>query len=247
MPERRDPDLSLFQDAERKIACYNRLCLHYNLVADAIYGVWRGSRDPLAPGYMPYLVAALIAFDMTRMMGGGLETKYDPAAGGFAARLKEKLAQVRPLLQPLIEQDLFQVDLEAQRRDIVRAYDVLAAPGRGGLHEQGKAFHVGATKLLHFCHPELFAIVDANTAQALKAECGIPYRAGTQPGYSGERYVQAMSAIKDQVRAYGIARFRALEPGTPTLRVFDKLAFVCGAGLQGIGEMTKMREEQDAQ
>ena len=89
-------------------------------------------------------------------MGGGLVVKYDVAAGGFAARLDGKLAQVRPLLDPLIHHDLFQIDLGAHSRDIVHAYNVLAAGGAGELHEQGKAFHVGATKILHFVCPEQF-------------------------------------------------------------------------------------------
>ena len=164
-------------------------------------------------------------------MGSGLVLKYDVSAGGFAARLDGKLAQVRPLLDPLIHHDLFQIDLGAHSRDIVRAYNVLAADGEGGLHEQGKSFHVGATKILHFLNPELFMIVDANAAQALKVEMGIPYRSGTQPGYSGERYVEAMTEVKRWIGDHGIERFRSLEPGTPALRIFDKLAFTYGAGL----------------
>ena len=164
-------------------------------------------------------------------MGSGLVLKYDVSAGGFAARLDGKLAQVRPLLDPLVHHDLFRIDLSAHSRDIVGAYNVLAANGEGGLHEQGKSFHVGATKILHFLNPELFMIVDANTAQALKVEMSIPYRSGTQPGYSGERYVDALSEVKRRLRGYGIERFRSLEPGTPTLRILDKLAFVYGASL----------------
>jgi hypothetical protein len=90
---------------------------------------------------------------------------------------------------------------------------------------------VGATKILHFLNPELFMIVDANAAQALKGAPGIPYRAETQPGYSGERYIRALSEVKKRIHAYGIERFRSLEPGTPALRILDKLAFVYGAGL----------------
>jgi len=226
-----DADSGLFQDAHVRIARYNQLCLHYNLVADAVYSEWRRTRDPFSSAYRPYLVAALISFDLGRTMGSGLVVKYDAAAGGFAARLDAKLTQVGPFLSPLIHQDLFQVDLGAHSRDIVRAYNVLATDGAGGLHEQGKAFHVGATKILHFLNPELFMIVDANAARALKAGLGIPYRSGTQPGYSGERYVRALSEIKKRIREYGIERFRSLEPGTPTLRIFDKLTFVYGAGL----------------
>lgn len=93
---------------------------------------------------------------------------------------------MRPFLDPLIHHDLFQIDLRVHSRDIVHVYNVLAAGGTGGLHEQGKTFHVGATKVLHFFNPELFMIVDANAAQTLKIEMDIPYRSGTQPRYSGE-------------------------------------------------------------
>lgn len=221
----------LFQDADVKIARYNQLCLHYNLVADAIYCQWRRSRKPFAPEYRPYLVAALLSFDMGRMMGSGLVAKYDAAAGGFAARLDRKLAQVRPFLDPLMDQGLFQVDLAAHSHAIGQAYNVLATSGQEGLHEQGKTFHVGATKLLHFLNPELFMIVDANVARALKDALGIPYRAGAQPRDFGERYVRALVKVRKRIEAYGIEPFRSLEPGTPTLRVFDKLAFVYGADL----------------
>jgi hypothetical protein len=221
----------VFQDPAGQIARYDQLCPHYNLVADAIYAEWRRQKAPFSLAYRPYLIAALIAFDMGRMMGAGLVQRYDSAAGGFATRLDRKLARVQPLLEPLVQHNLFEVDVSRSGRDIVRAYDVLAADGPDGLHEQGKAFHVGATKVLHFLHPELFIIVDANTARALRAAFRIPYRSSTQPGYSGERYVRSLSAVKEWIRDYGVERFRSLGPGIPVLRIFDKMAFVYGAGL----------------
>jgi hypothetical protein len=221
----------LFEDACARIARYNQFGLHYNLVADAVYRALDRFRAPFSAEYRPYLIAALLAFDMGRTMGKGLARKYDVAAGGFAARLGEKLAQVKPFLEPLVGRCLFEIDLPAHGEQIRQAYDVLAAGGAGGLHEQGKAFHVGATKILHFVHPELFMIVDANTARALKDAFGIPYRGRTQPGYSAKRYVQSLSEVQRRIRDYGVERFRSLEPGTPALRIFDKLAFVYGAGL----------------
>lgn len=221
----------LLQDLSGKIARYNQLCLHYDLVANAVYGAWRESQAPFSGEYRPYLIAALLVFDMGRMMGKGPERRYDVAAGGFAARLERKLLQVRRLLEPVIGCSLFEIDLPAHRSRIGQAYNALAADGTDGLHEQGKAFHVGATKILHFLNPEVFIIVDANAAKLLKAEFHIPYRSAMQPGYSAIRYVRALVEVQEWIQGYGVERFRALEPGTPALRIFDKMAFVCGAGL----------------
>jgi hypothetical protein len=218
-----------FQNAPKRITQYNKLCLHYNLVADAVYRELRKTEAPFSPEYEPYLIAALIAFDMSRMMGSGLASKYDVAADGFAARLRKKLTQVEPYLEPIIHHSLFEVDITRYSSDIVEAYNVLAIGGEGGLHEQKKDFHVGATKILHFLNPELFMIVDSNAAKALKAMCGIPYRASTQPGYSSGLYIRSLSEARKRISNYGIERFRSLEPDTPLMRVFDKLVFAYSA------------------
>jgi len=173
----------LMHTAEQQIRRYNQLCVHYNLIAQGVYAA-RALHGPFAPAYEPYLVAALLGFDMGRMMGSGAAARYAPAAGGFAARLHAKLMAVRPLLEPLLPADLLTADLAAHGDQIVSAYEQLAANGPDGIHEQGKAFHVGASKLLHFLHPALFIIIDRNTAEVLRQYGGLPEAAGyTGPGY----------------------------------------------------------------
>jgi len=219
----------LFENAAGNIQQYNRFCLHYNLVADAIYRELHRSRTPFSPDYEPYLIASLISFDMERMMGEGLAQRYDVTAEGFAARLHRKLEQVQPFLTPIISSSLVETDIEKCAHNIVAAYDAFAAGGEDGLHEQNKAFHVGATKIMHFLNPELFAIVDSNTAKVLKRLCDIPYQNTTQPGYSGEMYVRSLCGIQNLIAHCGVEQFRSLEIGTPVLRIFDKLAFAFNA------------------
>jgi hypothetical protein len=214
-----------FQDASQRIAQYNRLCLHYNLVADSVYRELRRSKAPFSPEYEPYLIAALVSFEMSRMMGQGLTRRYDTAAGGFAARLHQKLVRVRSYVEPVIGHSLFEVDISAHSKRIIAAYDELAIGGAGGLNETRKEFHVGATKILHFLNPELFMIIDSNVAKVLKAVFDIPYRASTQPGYSGKLYIRSLLEVQKGIWGYGVDRFAALEPGTPIMRVFDKIAF----------------------
>ena len=192
----------LIENAPQKISRYNQFCLHYNLVADAIYQELRRSREPLSPAYEPFLVAALISFDMGRMMGEGIIQKYDKTANGFAARLHKKLQGVEPILAPIIHLDIFAGDIDELSSTIKDAYDKLAAGGKGGLHEQGNEFHVGATKLLHFLNPEMFMIVGRNTARTIRDAFGIPYRNTTQPGYSGNYYVQSLNEVKKMMVEY---------------------------------------------
>lgn len=218
----------LLDNASHKIAQYNRFCVHYNLVADGIYRELHRSKAPLSQAYEPFLIAALIAFDMGRMMGEGIVQKYDPKADGFATRLHAKLQQVESKLAPVIHTGMLGSKLKEVSSPIREAYDILAAGGQDGLHTQGKDFHVGATKLLHFLNPEMFLIIDRNSALALR-EVGIPYTNTTQPGYSSERYVQSLTAAKDMIEEYGAKQFRSLEDGTPLMRVFDKIAYAHSA------------------
>lgn len=162
---------------------------------------------------------------MGRMIGKGGVERYDATRNGFAARLRRKLREIEPILAPMVHLDIFEGDMDELSSPIEQAYDVLAAGGRGGLHEQGSEFHVGATKLLHFLNPEMFMIVDRNTAQAIRDTFGVPYKKTTQPGYSGKYYVQSLTAAMNLMVENGADRFRSLEPGTPVMRIFDKIAF----------------------
>ena len=67
----------ILSNANEKINRYNQLCVHYNLVADGVYKARSSRNDLFSIDYLPYIVAALISFDLGRMMGEGRKTKYD--------------------------------------------------------------------------------------------------------------------------------------------------------------------------
>lgn len=217
----------LLAEVDRKLRLYNEHCLHYNLVADGCYRKLAQIGDPFCEEYLRYLVAALIGFDMGRQMGEGTKTKYDPDAGGFAARLKQKIAVVKLFLSSLIHQDLLTLDIERFHTDIREAYDELSQ-GNPFLHAQNKGFHVGTTKILHFCVPDLFPIVDSYAARVFRAEFGIDYKPTTQPGYGSGKYIEVIKCAREEIKAYGEDGFVALEPGTPLMRLFDKIVFAHG-------------------
>ena len=215
--------------AREKIDRFNKMGLHYNIVANHVYEKRRSLPDLFDSEYIPYLVAALISFDMERMMGTGAD-KYDVAAGGFATALRKKLTAIKPKIEPLTKISLVDVDLEKERENIESAYGELSAGGLGGLNQRGAGFHVGATKILHFLNPELFLIVDSNAARAFKTSHGINYRNTTQPGYTSEKYMRCMVIAQTDIGKRGLEAFRALDPGTPIARIYDKLTFATGSG-----------------
>lgn len=167
---------------------------------------------------------------MGRMMGAGARQKYDVAISGFAQKLHDKLQQIQPFLEPMISPtSIFNANIDNLSNNISQAYEILANGGQNGLNAQGNDFHVGATKLLHFINPELFMIIDSNTASTLRNNFEIPYRNTAQPGYSSAKYIQSLTAIKTLLVDYGENQFRSLEPATPVMRIFDKIAFAHNA------------------
>ena len=217
--------------ARAKIATYNNdIGLHYNLVANQIYEKrFAGSTDPFAKSFLLYIIAGLISFDMGRMMG---DRPYETKADGFASRLNRKLQNVRWLLKPLMNTALTQLNLQEYRSSISSAYDALSAKGNGALHmDSKKSFHVGATKILHFLNPKLFIIVDSNAARAFRLAHDVPFRNTTQPGYSAKRYIDCMEYARKDIWGYGLDKLKALEPGVPITRIYDKLTFVTGHDL----------------
>ena len=168
-------------DAGRKIARFNEVGLHYNLVAAQIY-VKRFTQgtDPFSAEYLGYVMAGLIVFDMERMMGSGFG-KFDFNGEGFAYRLNTKVQQISPEFQPLMNANLTQINLQQHSSAIINAYNVFSPKGNGGLNEnQNNAFHVGATKILHFLNPLLFIIVDGYAASAFSIHHKIGFKNATQ-------------------------------------------------------------------
>lgn len=214
----------LTDDAGEKVKRYNNYCVHYNIVAEACYRKRYELKDPFSDSYFPYLVAALISFDMGRQMGKGTKGKYDPAADGFATRLDSKLKVISCLLAPIINRTIVSINLVESADIIKNAYDELSQKPNG-LHSANKSFHVGATKILHFLAPDLFPIVDSYAARVFRNECNISYQRTTQPGYCSERYIEVMGKACDIIHSYGEDHFKALESSTPMMRIFDKIVF----------------------
>ena len=225
---------AITQNAKVKIAYFNEIGFHYNLVADQIYKKRRNIGNPSAKLFQPYIIAGLIAFDMGRMMGAD---PYSLNSSGFASRLSAKLALIEPLLGTLSHESILSVDLLKQEDNIKKAYEILSAGGQGSLHQDStKSFHVGATKILHFLNPELFIIVDSNAARAFRDSGQIPFLNSTQPGYTPDLYIQCLKQTFSDINQYGANDFQALEFGTPITRIYDKLTFITGAALKK-GEM----------
>ncbi len=209
---------------------YNQLCVHYNLVADGVYKARASINDLFDTDYLPYIVAALISFDLGRMMGDSPEKRYALQANGFAGNLYGKLQHIRTSIGHLTNVGLCNANLPSEKANIVVAYDELASGGKNSLHQKGKQFHVGATKILHFINPELFVIIDRNTARAFRASHGISYQDSTQPGYSAEKYFNCLEYAKTDMINFGVKEFCSLEKGSPIARIYDKLSYATGAG-----------------
>jgi len=224
---------SIATNAEKKIARFNAEGLHYNLVTNEIYKKHSYIDDPFDRSFLEYIIAGLIVFDLGPRMGSN---KYD-FDRGFASRLDSKLRETKKLLVPLMKLSLAQIALQEHCDAMMTVYDTLAAKGPGALHEdQTKAFHVGATKILHFLNPQLFIIVDRHAARAFRMFGNIPFRDTTQPGYSAKRYFECMEKVQVDISAYGLYQFKALEPDIPITRIYDKLTFVTGK-YYGSGEL----------
>lgn len=216
--------------AQKKIKAFNSNGLHYNLVADAVYKHRKSITDPCSEEYQHYITAGLLSFDMNRMMGQG--GKYDLEGGGFATSLQKKLCLIQPAIKHLFYATLIEVDVEKESRAIIEAYEELESGGSGGLNQKGSKFSVGATKVLHFINPELFIIIDSNAARAFKEHHNVNFRNSTQPGYSGEKYIECLKYAKKDILDFSVKAFQALEKQTPLTRIYDKLTFITGSNLK---------------
>jgi hypothetical protein len=199
----------ILSNAPEKINRYNQVCVHYNLVANGVYKARASMNDLFGTDYLPYIVAALISFDLGRMMGEGI-SRYDLHAGGFAFKLHNKLLAIKPIISHLININLCDVNIAEKKSNIITAYERLALSGEGCLNQKGHEFPVGATKILHFINPELFLIIDSNSAVAFRDFHGINYRNSTQPGYTGEKYVRCLEYAKKDIITFGVKEFCSL-------------------------------------
>ena len=232
MPQPQMKDSLILINAKQKIDDFNRIGLHYNLVASSVYKKRSTCADPFACSFLKYIIAGLISFDMEQKMGK-VEEAYDFKGTGFGSRLKLKLGKIRPNLERLMNLSLTEIELHKYKQDILKAYCELATDGEGALDNRGQHFLVGATKILHFLNPKLFIIVDSHAAEAFRTVHNVKFRKITQPGYSSQRYVDYMAFAQQDILTYGLERFKALDPDTPITRIYDKLTFMTGKLLKG--------------
>jgi len=185
--------------------------------------------DPFVSEYMPFLIAALVSFEMGRMMGPDSKSRYDKKAGGFATILEKKINAIRPYIIHLVDLGIDDFSARAEATNIKKAYDILSSAGKDELNQRGGEFHVGASKILHFLNPQAFIIVDSNAARAFRLSHHVNFRKTTQPGYSSDKYIDCMEHAKMDILTFGIQEFCALEEGIPMARIYDKLTFITGA------------------
>jgi len=222
-------ELSILDNAAEDIASFNEIGLHYEIVSEAVHRERDRLSDPFSLEFIRYIIAGLISFDMGRFMG---TDKYS-FDGGFASRVIVKLQTIRPLIEPLISLILPKADLDRFSDNIKQSYRILASRGEGALDSnQNKAFHVGATKVLHFLNPELFIIIDSNAARVFRKYYDLPFINSTQPGYTPELYLKCMKKVQSEINEYGLENFKHLEPNTPITRIFDKITFTKGSKLK---------------
>jgi hypothetical protein len=217
-------------EAADKVWVYNRTCLHYDLVAREVYTMRDDGSGVFERGYLAYVIAGLVTFDLGRQMGKGNDQRYLPEEGGFADRLRQTLDEVRPHLEPLMGETIEGIELEQAAGRVEMAYEILSRGGSSGLHAEGKEFHVGATRVLGFLNPHLFITIDGPAAKAFAEHHDVEFKAGIQPGYSWAKYLDCLSHAQNEIRHLG-PEFQELEPGTPSARLFDKVAHITGQEL----------------
>jgi hypothetical protein len=214
--------MTILEDAARCVHTYNERCVHYNLIAEGVYAARRRIEDPFSLKYQPYIIAGLIGFDMRRTMGD-----HNPyaTAQGFGLHLLDCLRSLKGDLRRLADQKMATANLSEISPVIEHAYTHLATHcGVRG------SFHVGTTKVLHWLYPDLFIVLDFNSAMAFQEHHKVEFRRTTQPGYSAKKYLECIETAQAEIVRYGPERFADLEANTPVCRIFDKVAFVVGAG-----------------
>ena len=123
-------------NASDKIRKFNERGLHYNLVADAVYRIRNSKLDPFDNEYLPYIIAALISFDMGRMMGANANSRYDTKREGFANHLVKKLNAIKPYIAHLMNLQIDGICFNSEKENIKMAYRILSSGGKDGLNQR---------------------------------------------------------------------------------------------------------------
>jgi hypothetical protein len=214
--------MAILEDAAGCIRIYNERCVHYNLIAESVYAARRRIGDPLSSEYLQFIIAGLLGFDMRRTMGA--HNPYSTTQG-FGFHLLDSLRSLEGDLRRLADEKMATANLGEIIPVIERAYTHIAS--HCGFR---RSFHVGATKVLHWLFPDLFIMLDSNSAKGFQKHHKVGFRRTSQPGYSAEKYIDCLKKAQAEILGYGPERFTDLEANTPLARIFDKVAFVVGAG-----------------
>jgi hypothetical protein len=122
----------LSTDLKIKFSMVTAFCAvkHFRItvIADLLLNTYRKNGGMLT--YSPFIIAALISFDMARMMGKGIEQKYDKKMEGFASKLNQKMNEVRPFLKPMIKKNISEWDENKYSQKLKLAYDILSPGGK---------------------------------------------------------------------------------------------------------------------
>ena len=219
----------ILKDARKKIEEYNRNYGKYDMAYEFLLTKYRNSGFFIeSSGHVSQETIEIIRhclenFDMKFIM------RKD-----FSDVLFKKLQPLTSELQTLKNERFETVDLTSSKiKESMRAlYDALVEYGANSLHIQQKRFDVGATKIMHFLHPELFIMIDSNVADVLKKYYSLPYRSGTLKEYSFDKYHHAMIIYRNEIKLW-IDSGKTLgellsfdrQPTTVT-RALDKCAYV---------------------
>ncbi len=189
----------------------------YNAAADIAYRRLATGRMPRGRHEWESLGNALGKFDMGRQIGSVSSSK---GRKHFSA-LRLALARRGRVLTPLLSKRISVALIQRHSEVLASLFDHLSSSGRV---VPGKRFPVGVTKTLHFLNPEVFLVVDRRVAERLKiCSKALPKTASR---YAGIDYVNSLQLVASQLRSYGVARLRRLQPGQPTLRIVDKILFM---------------------
>jgi len=212
------------KDVAATLARYDKTCVHYNLIAEGVYRARHEEfqDNPFDEGFVPYVVAGLVGFDIGRKMGVA-EDRYTV----FASKLHAKMASLENCLKGISSYSIETCPLPSVSEQIGKAYDSLL-----DIWTKRQEVHVGATKILHWLAPELFIMIDSKVASAFRVEYPTAFKEPTQPGYSAKKYVKCLELAQREIQEFdgrfGSGAFRDLQHGTPLARIFDKVAFVVG-------------------
>jgi hypothetical protein len=77
----------------------------------------------ISDDFFPYIISALIVFDMQRKMGQGQKPKYDKNEDGFASRLDDVISRNRAIFFQFESQTIDTIDLTHYQNSIATLYD----------------------------------------------------------------------------------------------------------------------------